>query len=92
MARFMIEIPHENEYAACVRALHALDTNGSHFVTHADFGCGDGVHSGWLIVDAESRAEAERIVPPELRSAARIVQLQQFTREEIAGMVRDLKP
>jgi hypothetical protein len=92
MPRFLIEIPHQDEYAACVRALHALSVHGSHFVTHAEFGCADGAHTGWLIVDVDSRNDALGIVPPEFRSAARVVQLRKFTREEIENMLEELKP
>ena len=91
MSRFLIEIAHEDEHAACVKALHALETYGSHFVTHADFGCADGVHAGWLIADFDSRAEAKQIVPPEFRAEARIVELSQFTREKIAAMLEKLE-
>ena len=91
MPRFLIEIPHGDEYAACVKALHALERCGSHFVTRAEFGCADGAHSGWLIVDLDSRAEALQIVPPEFRADARVIQLQRYTREEIETMIKELK-
>ena len=64
---------------------------GSHFVTHTDWGCEAGVHCGWLIVELESRDEALRIVPPELRPQARIIQLNRFTREQITSRIADLK-
>lgn len=38
MARYLIEVPHEPERVACVRALEILLKTGSHFVTHADWG------------------------------------------------------
>jgi hypothetical protein len=91
MPRFLIEIPHEDEHAACVRALQALDTHGSHFVTHAEFGCRDGFHSALLTAEFESLAEARQIVPPEFRREARIVRLERFTREQIAAMIEDLE-
>jgi hypothetical protein len=85
---YLIEVRHESGGEACVRALHALDQSGSHFVTHADFGCADGAHCGWLTVEVESRKIAEQIVPPEFRSAVRIVELRKFTREEIHRMMK----
>lgn len=89
MPSFLIEVNHPAELKACVRALHALEQSGSHFVTHADFGCADGVHAGWLTVDVEDRNMAERIIPPEFRADARIVELRKFTREEIQNMMRE---
>lgn len=91
MPRFLIEIVHEDEHDACVRALHAIHSFGSHFVTHAEFGCADGAHAGWLIVELESRAQAERMVPPEFRQDARIVELQRFSPEHIESMLAELE-
>jgi hypothetical protein len=45
---------------------------GSHFLTHADWGCEDGVHSAWMIVDADSKEDARSIVPPQYRKDAKI--------------------
>jgi hypothetical protein len=85
---YLIEVRHEDGRQGCIKALHALDQSGSHFVTHADFGCEDGIHCGWLTVDVEDRKLAEQIVPPEFRADARIVQLRKFTREEIQRMMQ----
>lgn len=90
MPRFLIVVKHEDDYKGCVKALHALDTYGSHFVTNADFGCADGVHTGWLLADVDSRAEAQQIVPPEYRADAEIIQLQRFTHDEIQSLVKEL--
>jgi hypothetical protein len=86
---YMIEVQHPESREACLRALHALDQSGSHFVTHADFGCSDGVHCGWLTVDVEDRQTAQQIIPPEFRSATRVVELRKFTREEIVRMMSE---
>jgi hypothetical protein len=85
MPKFLIEIPHERETIACARAVQVLLTTGSHFVSHAEFGCKDDDHRVWMMVDVENRQEAERIVPPVFRSQAHIVQLNRFTLEELAG-------
>jgi hypothetical protein len=91
MPSFMIQLTHDNDYQACARALHALQQYGSHFVTHADWGCKDGVHTGWLIADVESRAAATAIVPPEFRHEAVIVKLNRFTPEEIGGYMAEIE-
>lgn len=83
MARFLIEVPHEPETVACARAVRLLLTTGSHFLTHADWGCKDGEHAGWITVEADSKEEARAILPPAYRSQARIVKLNKFTLEEI---------
>ena len=83
MPRFLIEIQHSSEYEGCVKSLNALMKHGSHLVTRADFGCEDGVHTGWLIVEVDSREEAQQIVPPQYRADSRIVQLRKWTLEQI---------
>ncbi len=88
MARFLIEVPHEAEHEACLRAVRILLTSGSHFLTRSDFGCLDGEHKGWLIVELESKEEARSILPPSFRSQANIVKLNKFTIEEIDELLR----
>ncbi len=55
-----------------------------------DWGCDDGVHCGWMIVELDSRDEAMQIVPVHFRQQVRIVQLNQFTREQIASRMAEL--
>jgi hypothetical protein len=90
MPRFMITVPHDEDHDACVRALHAIEQYGSHLMTHAEWGCKDGHHACWLIVDMNDRGDAVRMVPPEFRTHAQVVELNRFTRDEIAAMVAEL--
>jgi len=78
MARFLIEVDHDGDAIACARAQHVFLGSGSHYLTHADWGCKDGVHSAWLIVESETREEVRRIIPPADRAGARIVALTAF--------------
>jgi len=71
MPRFLIEVPHEAETVACARAIQVLLSTGSHYLTNADFGCLDGDHKGWLIVEVDNRDEAKAILPPIYRSDLR---------------------
>lgn len=84
MARYLIEVPHDPEVQACARAIQVFLATGSHLLTHADWGCLDGVHSAWLIVEADTKPEARYMVPPAFRPDARITGLNKFTMEEIA--------
>lgn len=88
MARFLIEVPHEAEKVECARAIQILLRTGSHFLTHADWGCLDGEHKGWVIVEVESKQEVRSILPPAYRSQAKIVELNKFTLEEIDEILR----
>jgi hypothetical protein len=89
MPKFLIEVPHESERLACARAVKAFLSLGSHFVSNADWGCRDGDHRAWIVVDVESKEEARAIVPPIYRSQANIVALNKFTLREIEEMLRE---
>lgn len=86
--RFLIEVPHEGTTVACARVVDVFLKSGSHFLANADWGCRDGQHVAWMIVEADSKDEARLIVPPPFRNQARFVQLNSFTREEIADILR----
>jgi hypothetical protein len=83
MARFLIEVPHEADEMECARAVQILLRTGSHYLTHADFGCLDGEHKGWIVVDVDNKQEARCILPPAYRAQAKIVALNKFTLDEI---------
>jgi hypothetical protein len=82
-AKFLIEISHESNPVTCARHVEVFLKSGSHFFTHAVWGCKDGEHKAWLIVDVESREDARAILPPAFRSQAKIVQLNAFSMEDI---------
>ena len=88
MAKFLIEVPHEPEVVACTRAAKVLMESGSHFLTHADFGCHDGVHKAWIVVDVDSKDEARSMLPPVYRRKATIVELCKFTLSELDDLIK----
>ena len=92
MARFLIEVPHEEEKVACAKAVKILMETGSHYLTHADWGCQDGVHSGWITVEADSKEEARAILPATFRAAAKITRLNKFTIEHLDEIISHHKP
>jgi hypothetical protein len=92
MARFLIEIPHESEPAECALAVKLLLESGSHYLTHADWGCYDGVHKGWIIVEGDSKEEATHVLPPVYRPKATIIGLNKFTLDEIDEIVKKHRP
>jgi hypothetical protein len=86
MSRFLIEVPHEANESACIKAIRIFLRTGSHFLTNADWGCKDGVHKAWIIVDVDDKEEARCIVPHPYRSDARVTQLNWFTLEEVENL------
>ena len=83
MERFIIEVPHDAEPGECARAVKFFLHSGSHFMTRADWGCLDGVHKAFIVMEAGSKEEARSVVPPVFRNRAEIVGLNKFTREEM---------
>jgi hypothetical protein len=83
MDRFLIEVPHEPETRECALAVQVFLTTGSHFLKNAEWGCLDGEHKGWIIVELDNKEEARNILPPNYRSQAKIVKLNKFSIEEI---------
>ena len=87
MKKFLIEVPHGNNKRDCINAVRIFLQTGSHFLAKAEWGCFDGVHNAWLIVEVENKDQARQIVPPAFRSQARIMGLNTFTREDIDNML-----
>lgn len=83
LQKFLIEVPHDGDKGACARAVDAFLRTGSHFLTHAHWGCRDGVHKAWIIVEVDTRDEARNIVPADLRPTAQVVQLNAFTMQDL---------
>jgi hypothetical protein len=72
--------------------VQAFLSMGSHFLIQADWGCMDGIHSAWMIVEAASKEEARLVVPPPFRSQAKIVALNKFTLEQIEAIIGQHEP
>lgn len=74
MPRYLVEVS-EPDAIAARRIGRSVSMLGSHFATHADWRRRNGVSTGTLIVDADNGWSALGIVPPAMRSDARIFQL-----------------
>ena len=90
MTRFLIEVPHEGTKDACLRAIRVFKETGSHFLSHAEWGCTDGEHKAWMIVEIESKEAAMQILPSAYKRKAKITRLSQFSRRDITERVLDL--
>jgi len=87
--KFLIEVPHEANTVECARVVDVFLKSGSHFLSGPVWGCRDGVHKAWMIVDVDSKEEARGIIPPLLRAKATIVHLNSFTVQEIEDILRE---
>jgi hypothetical protein len=73
-----------------MRAIRVFNETGSHFLSHAEWGCTDGEHKAWMIVEIESKEAALKILPSAYKKKAKITRLSQFIRRDITERVLDL--
>jgi len=77
MKRFLVETPHKAE--DCLRVLDEELAKGPEVLEKFEYGCMAGDHTGYAIVDARTRADAEQIVPSFLLGSAKIVEVGKYT-------------
>jgi hypothetical protein len=87
MDRYLIISDHSSE--DCLHILDLVQAQG--YLHHYDWGCKDGVHVGWAIVEAESHETAILTVPTIIRNKARAVRLNKFTEEDLKNLHREKK-
>jgi hypothetical protein len=74
MDRYLIETPDREQ--DCLHLIQLVHASG--YLTHFDWGCMSGVHTGWAIIEADNEGEARLAVPPLVRAQARVVKLNKF--------------
>lgn len=79
MDRYIVIAPHTAE--GCERALASVEALG--YITHFDWGCKDGEHCGWVIIEADNAKEALLVVPSFDRLKARAVKLTKFGPKDV---------
>jgi hypothetical protein len=84
MKKFLIEVPHGESRRDCEKAIRVFLQTGSHFLKKAEWGCMDGEHKAWIIVEVPGKEDARSILPPLYRTDARIIELSNFTMEDIS--------
>lgn len=66
MQRYLIESPHSGE--ECLRVLDWILAQGSQLLSKYEFSCSDTDHIGYVMIDALSKEDARRAVPPASRA------------------------
>ncbi len=82
MNRYLVISPHTAE--DCKKALHEVNATG--YITHFDWGCADGDHTGWVVLEAESTQQALLVVPSMQRHSAKAVKLVRFSPQDVVNM------
>ncbi len=83
MDRFLIESTHDRE--DCKKVVKSVYAQG--YLHNCDWGCTSGVHTAWVVIEAENESQALWVVPPMLRAKAKATKLVKFDPE----MVKDWK-
>jgi sulfur relay (sulfurtransferase) DsrF/TusC family protein len=84
MSRYLISSPHTSE--ECVRSLDAMLAKGSNVLDKFVFGCDDGDHTGYAIVDVKSLSDALALVPDFLQENACITKVEKLSAADIRAM------
>jgi hypothetical protein len=82
MKKFLVISNHSAE--ECIMAVREALAIG--YLHHFDWGCKDGVHTGWAVLEADDKAEAMLSVPTFLRGKAQVVQILKFKPEKVAAL------
>ena len=79
MERYLVESPHSvDDCKKVVKSVYALG-----YLYNCDWGCIGGVHTAWVTIEAENENQALLVVPPVLRSKARVIKLTKFDPEQV---------
>ena len=81
-AEYIVISPHTA--AECAAALEQAETQGS--LAKFGWGCKQGDHTGYAVVQAANSEEALKLVPANVREKARAIRLDRFTAAEIQAM------
>lgn len=89
MSKYLVEVSHGADRLSCLHAIQVFLSTGNHFLVNADWGCHDGVHKAWFMMETENKGEAMRIIPPFFRRDTTITELEKFSLKEIEEMLAD---
>jgi hypothetical protein len=82
MDRYLVVSPHtEKDCAATLKQMLYIG-----YITHFDWGCMDGDHTGWAIIEAANANEAKMVVPPTQRATTRVIRINKFSPSDIQNM------
>ena len=88
MEKYLVEVSHSSDRIECLHTIQIFLSSGSHFLTHADWGCLDGEHKAWFIIDVDTKEEAMQIVPSYYRRNTKITLLSRFNLADVESMLR----
>jgi hypothetical protein len=87
MDRYLVISHHTLE--DCKMAVKHFLKFHANYMTHFDWGCKDGDHNAYAIIEADSHENAKMSVPPLLRDKTTVIKLVQFTPEMFPELMND---
>jgi hypothetical protein len=84
MARYLLTCPHT--YEDCVPDLDSVLGHSKELLARFDWGCKDGEHVGWVVVEAGNETTARAFLPIALRGKASVRMVNKFTPDDILEM------
>lgn len=84
MSTFLIKTPHTVEN--CLKALDAEAEKGSEILGKFYYGCKEGDHTGYAVIESGDKSEAWKFVPDFLRRDATVLKVDRFTPEMIKSL------
>ena len=81
MARFLVSAEHTE--ADCVQAFDSVLAFSKALLDRFDWGCKDGEHVGWAVVEAQDKHTARMLIPSYIRDKAHVVALTKFSADEV---------
>jgi hypothetical protein len=88
MSQYIIYSSHDPSPKECFRVLDAFVAAGAHYLTNAFWGCLDGEHTAWIVVEADNEHQARLMAPPVIRRTAQVVAVNKFTPTQIRELHR----
>ena len=88
MAHFMIEMTHTPDM--CLEALDEMAAKESGLLDQIWWGCMDGNHTGWAVVEACSKQEALDMIPINALEEVTITEVRKLTEEDIRELHKKL--
>ena len=82
MKKFLVEMSHTRE--ECLRALDSvLEKGGPDYLDKFEWGCADGNHTGWAVIEGKSKSAVRDTIPKSVQDESHVTEVDKFTPEQL---------
>lgn len=86
MAKYIIEKPHTSE--ECLDDLDSMLAEAPDILDKFVWGCGQGEHNGWALIESDSKEDLVATLPESIRGKFKVTEVSKLTPEEIKSFHR----